>query len=197
VSTGRKPPTPEPPRWDSLGGFVPEGYWYLHEMVELVAKWGSQGRLPRALGFVHPGDTVDELLDQPAVVVARDVLGQKLAAGVLTAEAFLDPSGRQAPLPAIYWRSSSGRATMQDRNSAIDLRRFPDIQNEVASAILHIDAVMAAFGLRPSEPEVPIAAEQPPPAPAPPPSVPAATPEPLAVDTPHTPVETTPSPIRC
>lgn len=127
MSTGRKPPTPEPLRRDSLGGFVPEGYYYLHEMVWLVAEWGSQGRLPRALGFVHPGDTADELLDQPTEVVARFVLGEKLAGGALTAEALLTPSGRRAPLPAIYWSSSSGGATMQDQNSAIDLSRFPGI----------------------------------------------------------------------
>lgn len=53
----------------------------------------------------------------------------------------------------------------------------------MASAILHIDAVMVAFGLRWASPEAPITTEQPPPTPAPEtlPSVPSATPEPPVV----------------
>ena len=92
---------------------------------------------------------MDELLDQPAVVIARDVLGyEALAAGVLTAEAFLDPSGRQAPFRRSAGAAAAAERQCRIRNSAIDLRRFPDSQNEVtrASAILHIDAFMPAFG---------------------------------------------------
>ena len=144
---------PPSPRWDNLGGYEPEGYYYLHDMVWLIAKWGSQGRLPRALGFVHPGDAVDEVLDQPAEVVARAALGTKLAGDLLTAKALFFPSGRQALLPAIYWRSKLGAVTLQDRNSTVDPACFPEVQDEVAHAILHIDAVTDAFEPRWNLPE--------------------------------------------
>ena len=109
---------------------------------------------------------MDEVLDQPAEVVARAALGTKLAGDLLTAKALFFPSGRQALLPAIYWRSKLGAVTLQDRNSTVDPACFPEVQDEVAHAILHIDAVTDAFEPRWNLPEDGVTGRQPLPKPA-------------------------------
>jgi hypothetical protein len=126
--------------------YDPDGYRPVSFFVELLAIWGEQGKLPRRLGFVHPGDAArpDDL---PAKVTACSVLGELLAAGAIPAAAILDPSGLRFPVPAHYWSSSSARATMQtDKLDLAALGFDPDLH--LAYVYLATDKVVAAVGIR-------------------------------------------------
>jgi hypothetical protein len=133
--------------------YDPDGYRPVSFFVELLAIWGEQGKLPRRLGFVHPGDAArpDDL---PAKVTASLVLGELLAAGAIPAEAILDPSGLRFPVPAHYWSSSSARATMHaDKLDLAALGFAPDLH--LAYVYLATDKVVAALGIRLVPPEEP------------------------------------------
>jgi hypothetical protein len=107
---------------------------------------GEQGKLPRRLGFVHPGDEA-RWDDLPAEANARHAVGNLLAAGAITAEAIIDPSGLRVPVPAHYWSSSSADATM--RGGLLDLSVLGfDNDLHIAHVILEISAVAAALGFR-------------------------------------------------
>lgn len=126
--------------------FDPDGYLPVPYVVALLAMLGQQGKLPRRLGFVHPGD-VTNALDLSAEATARFVLGEKLAANAVTAEALLDPSGLRLPVPAYYWRGASAAATMETGWFDLNAIGF-DATLHTAHVILAIDKVAAALGIR-------------------------------------------------
>lgn len=155
-----EPPTTQPRRFirsaRRRGMFDPDGYLPVPHVVALLAILGAQGKLPRRLGFVHPGD-ITEPHDLSAEATARFVLGGKLAAGALTAEAVIDPSGLRLPVPARYWSSSSAAATMETGRFDLSAIGF-DADLHTAHVILAIGKVAAALGFRLVPPEAPEAA---------------------------------------
>ena len=74
--------------------FFPAGYHLVSEVVWLLEQWGAAGKLPRSLGFVHPGDPPD-VLDLSAEANARHIVGELLAGGRVLAIAVFSPSGEQ------------------------------------------------------------------------------------------------------
>lgn len=135
--------------------FDPDGYLPVPHVVAWIAGLGSQGKLDRRFGFVHPGDATDAL-DLPAEATARFVLGGKLAGGALTAEAVFYPSGVRVPVPAYYWSGGSAAETMV--TGWLDLDAL-GLQNDLhmVHVILATDKVAAALGFRFAPPEEPIA----------------------------------------
>ena len=126
--------------------FVPNGYFYLPEILTWVTKLGAEGKLPRRLGFVHPGDVTDPLA-LSAEATARFVLGEMLAANAIPAEFIIFPSGLRLPVPAYYWSSESAAATM--KTGKLDLNAIGYQNNlHTADVILPIDKVAAALGIR-------------------------------------------------
>jgi hypothetical protein len=126
--------------------FDPDGYLPVHDIVALVASWGAQGKLPRNLGFVHPGDSA-EFDDLPADAVARHVLGEKMAAGTLPFIVIVFPSGDIYAGSAHYWRADGSYETMKD--SRMDPRVLGlDAGLNSARVLLHPAAVAAALGMR-------------------------------------------------
>ena len=126
--------------------FVPDGYFYLPEIVTWVAKLGAEGKLPRRLGFIHPEDVTDPLA-LSAEATARFVLGEILAANAIPAEFIIFPSGLRLPVPAYSWSSESAAATMKTgelNSNVIGYRN--DLH--AADVILPIDKVTAALGIR-------------------------------------------------
>ncbi len=137
--------------------YDPDGYLHVQYIVAWVAGLGAQGKLPRRLGFVHPGD-VAEPNDLPADTTARFVLAEKMAAGALTALVVVDPEGLSFPSPAHYWRGASAAATMQ--NGRYDLSAVGlDNDLHTASVLLAPPEVAAALGFRLAPPEEPAAPE--------------------------------------
>jgi hypothetical protein len=131
--------------------FTPDGYQSIRFVVALLAVWGKQGKLPRSLGFVHPEDAA-EPDDLPAEETAHFVMGEKLAAGAIQAEAIIDPSGMRILVPARYWSSGSAYVTMKD--GWLDLSVLGlDNDLHIARVIIEIDAVTAALGVRQVPPQ--------------------------------------------
>lgn len=126
--------------------FDPAGHLPVPHVVAWIAGLGSQGKLDRRLGFAHPGDAADAL-DLSPEATARFVLGERLAAGALTAWAILDPSGVRWPVPAHYWSGSGAAETMA--TGWLDFSVL-GLQNDlqIALVILAVDRVAAALGFR-------------------------------------------------
>jgi hypothetical protein len=130
--------------------FDPDGYLPVHYIVAWIAGLGAQGKLPRHLGFVHPGD-VAAPYDLSAEDNARRVIGGKLAAGAITAEVRLDPSGRWLPVPAHYWGSDAADVTMKSGEMdlhVVALAMGIDLGAGLfkAEVFLAVDKVVAALG---------------------------------------------------
>jgi hypothetical protein len=126
--------------------FTPDGYFSAPSIVAWLADLGEQGRLPRHLGFVHPGDEA-RWDDLPAATVARHALGEKLAAGAMIAEGIVDPSGTRIAVPTHYWSSSSADKTLKDGRLDLSVLGL-DNDLHIVSVILKFDAVTAALGFR-------------------------------------------------
>ena len=131
--------------------FDPDGWMPVPYIVTWLAGLGREGKLPRHLGFVHPGDVASPL-DLSAEATARHVLGGKLAAGILSSVAIFDPSGLRLPVPAYYWSSRAAAATME--TGTFDSNVI-GLQNDfLAEVFLNIDEVTAALDFRLISPEV-------------------------------------------
>jgi hypothetical protein len=135
--------------------YDPDGYLPVPHVVALLARLGGEGKLPRQLGFVHPGDSADAL-DLSAEATARFVLGEKLAAGVITAVA-IHPSGISLPVPAHHWRTIDSATAMQSGFLEPSVLGLPATDVSVITVLLAIDKVAAALGFRlvPEEPTAP------------------------------------------
>lgn len=114
-------------------------------VVEWLANLGAQGRLPRELDFVHPGDPPDPLA-LPAPAVARQLIHDVLIAGQVVAAIFVEPERRVVRLERVdYWASDSARATLM--NGHLDFRVFgldPDLH--LGLVYLNVYEVAAALG---------------------------------------------------
>jgi hypothetical protein len=139
----------------------PNGSLALPAVVTWVADLGAKGKLPRCLGFVHPGDVADTL-DVSAAQTARMVIRERLISGTLPFELIVYPSGYRMPAPGLasYFSSESGGTTMETGwldMSAIGL--YKDLHQ--ARVIIVIKDVEAALGFRLAPMEQPATSQTP------------------------------------
>lgn len=143
--------------------FDPDGYLPVPHIVAWLASLGAEGKLPRRLGFTHPGDVADPL-DLSPEDNARRLIGGKLAAGAITAAVRLDTSGHLLPVPAHYWGSAAAEGTMQSGVMDLDVIARAMSLGLVAGlfnapVLLAHDQVAAALGFQVIPPEEPLTVE--------------------------------------
>jgi hypothetical protein len=115
------------------------------------ARPAKAATVPRSCAIPPRQNSIAAPYDLSAEDNARRVIGGKLAAGAITAEVRLDPSGRWLPVPAHYWGSDAADVTMKSGEMdlhVVALAMGIDLGAGLfkAEVFLAVDKVVAALG---------------------------------------------------
>lgn len=126
--------------------FNPDGYLPVPHIVAWIAILGARGELPQHFG-PPSSDGADDPMDNPPEVTARFILGEKMAAGKLVAQAVMHVDGSRKLIPSSYWSSPAANDTMV--SGFVDMGVFGYERDlYIVHAILAVDDVQAALGFR-------------------------------------------------